>query len=229
MEITCTRCHQTVPDGNCFCSSCGLPQLVYTSDGAPGYSAAEPFTEAVRDAGSIHWRSAIRAAVILGVPAGILCSEPSPLSGFGLFWMAAAAAWAVVLYVRSEKPAWITMSAGARIGMVTGIMAGWLAFAISGGVLFVQRCFLHRAGELDSFWKTRVDMSQQLTSGFSMGDAAQAQAFHDQYGAWLLTPQGRAGMWAATLAVSSFFLLLFALCGGALGARMVARSRRPEI
>jgi hypothetical protein len=229
MEITCTRCHQTVHDGNCFCPTCGLPQLVYASDGAPAAAQSEPWTDAVRDAGSIDWKAAMRAALILGVPAGMLCSEPSPLSGFRLVWMGSAAAFAVVLYVRQQRPAWITAGAGARIGLVTGIMAGWLAFAISGGWLFAQRFLLRQGDQVEAFWKNHVELSQQLTAGFAAGDPAQAAAFHAQYGAWLLTPQGRAGMWAATLLMSSCFLVIFAMCGGALGARLMARSRRPEI
>jgi hypothetical protein len=229
MEITCTRCHQTVEDGNCFCPHCGLPQLVYASDGATVAAPNEPWTETVRDAGSIDWKIALRAALILAVPAGMLCSEPSPLSGFGLLWMVTAAAWTVILYVRQQRPAWITAGAGARIGMMTGILAGWLAFAISGGALFVRRFLLHQGAAIDADWKGYVERSQQLTAGFTAGDPAQTAAFHAEYGAWLLTPQGHAGMWAATLTMSSCFLLLFAMAGGALGARMVARSRRPEI
>ena len=67
----------------------------------------------------------------------------------GLFWMAAAAAWAVAIYVRGQRPAWITVGAGARIGLVTGLLAAWLAFSISGATLFVDRFVLQRLLEPD--------------------------------------------------------------------------------
>jgi hypothetical protein len=147
--------------------------------------------------------------------------------------MAVAAAYAVVLYVRSQQPAWVTIGAGARIGLVTGLVAGWVAFGISAGTLFVQRFVLHQSGQIDAEWKSRVELGQQMaeqvTNGMAPADAAQAQAARAQFQAWMLSPEGHAGMEAFRYAASAFFLLFFAAAGGALGARLLARSRRPEI
>jgi len=155
MEITCIRCHQTVEAENCYCPSCGLPQLVYAADGS-SYGEAQPeqLNEVVRDASEVDWKQALRVAVMLAIPAGLLSSAVSPLGFFGLVWMATAAAWAVALYVRSQRPAWVTIGAGVRIGLVTGLLAGWLAFGISGGALFVERDVLHHSGQIDAEWKT---------------------------------------------------------------------------
>jgi hypothetical protein len=233
MEITCHRCHQTVLAENCYCPTCGLPQLVYASDGPPGQAPAEQWNEALGDASSIHWKQAIRYSLLLAVPAGFLSSGISPLGFFGLLWMFTAAMWTVVLYMRSQRPAWITIGAGARIGLVTGILAGWLAFSISGSVLFVERVVLHQSSQIDAEWKNRVEASQQLTqqwtSGAGTGDAAQAQAVRAQVEAFMLSPEGHAGMEAFGFACNAVFLLFFAIGGGALGARMLARSRRPEV
>ena len=233
MEITCTRCHQTIQAENCYCPSCGLPQLVYAPDGAPGQALPERLNEPVRDASSVDWKPGLRAAVLLAIPAGLLSSGLSPVGVLGLFWMAAAAAWAVVLYVRSQKPAWITIGAGARIGLVTGLLAGWLAFSISGGTLFVERYMLHQSSQIDGEWKSRVDTSQQLTqqwtSGMNTADAAQAQATKTQIQNFMLTPEGHAGFESFGFAINTIFLLFFAAGGGALGARLLARNRRPEI
>jgi len=229
MEITCQRCHQTLHAENCYCPSCGLPQLVYTTDDTSGPAAPERWTGAVLDASMVNWKPAVRAALLLAVPAGLLTSGISPVGMLGLFWMAGAAAWAVNLYVRSQRPAWITMGAGARIGLVTGLLAGWMAFTVSGGALFVQRYVLHQTSQLDSEWKTRVDLSQQMTeqlaSDMGVTDKAQEQAQK----AWMMSPEGHAGIETFGFASSALFLLLFAAGGGALGARMLARSRRPEI
>lgn len=233
MEITCSRCHQAVQADNCFCPTCGLPQLVYAPESSDGQAPAERWTDAVRDASVVDWKPAMRAALLLALPAGLLSSGLSPLGFFGLFWMAAAAAWAVVLYVRGQRPAWITVGAGARIGLVTGLLAAWLAFTISGGALFVQRFVLHQSSQIDSEWKTRVDTSQQMTqqwtSELEPSDAAEAQSVRTQVEAWMLSPSGHAGIETFSLAFNAVFLLFFAAGGGALGARLLARTRRTQV
>jgi hypothetical protein len=233
MEVTCTRCHQAVLADNCYCPACGLPQLVYPADATPGEILPERWDGTGRDASSVDWKPALRAALMLAVPAGLLTSGVSPLGALGLLWMAIAAAWAVALYMRSQKPAWITLGAGARIGLVTGLLAGWLAFGISGGALFVQRFVLHQSNQIDAEWKTRVligqQMAEQLTSGMTPADAAQAQAFRAQFQVWMLSPEGHAGMEVFQFATNVFFLLFFAAAGGALGARLLARASKQEV
>jgi hypothetical protein len=44
----------------------------------------------------------------------------------------------------------------------------------------------------------------------------------------LLSPEGRAGLILTGMLVLEIALLVFAAAGGALGARMMARTRRPE-
>lgn len=228
MEITCNRCHQPVEVESCYCPTCGLPQLVYSSEGGAETAQPEKWNEAVRDAGSVDWKPALRTAILLAIPAGLLSCGISPVGVLGLFWMSAAAAWAVTLYVRSRRPSWITMGAGARIGLVTGLIAGAVAFAVSGGALFVQRFVLHQAGAIDSEWNSRVEASHQLTQQLAaqMGvlDAARLQAQK----ALMMSPEGHAGIEAFGMASNALFLLLFAAGGGAMGARLLARSRRPE-
>jgi hypothetical protein len=223
MEITCSRCHQPIQDGSCFCPSCGLPQLVYTDENPNGPGQAEPWTSAVRDASTVNWRAALRASLMLAVPAGLLCSLLSPVSILCLFWMGAAAAWTVLLYVRNQQPAWITIGAGARIGLVTGVLGGWTAACASGVSLFAMRYFLHRGQVFDNFWENIVgqQMTQQWTS---MGVDAQTIA---QVRAWWLSPAGRAGWVLSAILMLVFGLLLFSVVGGAIGARMLFRRRRP--
>ena len=233
MEITCTRCHQPVLAENCFCPTCGLPQLVYTGEGPDPQVAAERRSTPARDASMVDWKPAVRAALTLAVPAGLLCSAASPVGVFGLVWMGAAAAWAVVLYIRRQQSAWLTIGAGARIGLVTGLFAAWLAFSVGGCALFVQRFVLHRASQMDTDWKTRVtasqEMAQEWTAGMGPTEASEAKAVRNQVMSWMLSPWGQAGIEAFSIAFNSMFLLFFAVCGGALGARIMARRRRPEI
>jgi hypothetical protein len=217
MEITCSRCHQTVQAENCYCPVCGLPQLVYATDGAPGQAQQERWNEATRDASSVDWKPALRAALMMAIPAGVLSSEASQAGHLGLI----------------QRPAWITLGAGARIGLVTGLMGAWLAFAVSGGALFVDRFVLHQSSQMDAVYKTYVDaLRQQTHEKMAMMGPADATEFRLElapFKAAILSPEGHAGIWAGSIAVSSLFLLLFAVAGGALGARLLARTRRPEV
>lgn len=229
MEVTCTRCHQPLPPDSCFCPSCGLPQLVYAADESEPASEPQRWHEVARDASAVDWRAAVRVAMILALPAGLLCCGISPAGILGLFWMSAASAWAVILYVRGQKPAWITVGAGARIGLVTGIIAGFLAFSITGAALFIERFGLHQAATIDADWKVRVDesnqMTQQLMGQMGMADPTQLLAQKN----FMMSPEGHAGIEAFGMVGSSIFLLMFAAAGGALGARLQARTRRPQI
>ena len=234
MEITCNRCHQAVKAENCFCPSCGLPQLIYTAEAPNGQGQNERWNDAVRDASMVDWKPATRLALILAIPAGFLSSGLSPVSFFGLFWMAAAAAWAVMLYVRGQRPGWITTGAGARIGLVTGFLAAWLAFTVAGGTLFVQRFLLHNGAETDGlynnyFMEAVQQAMQQSLSQMQPADASRAQTMWAHLQAWMLSPWGRAGIWSLAFGINSFMLLFFAAGGGALGARISARMRRPEV
>jgi hypothetical protein len=234
MEINCQRCHQALEESATFCPSCGLPQLVYTAEAGNAPGQPERWTEAVRDASMVHWKPAMRVAVMLAVPAGLLSSSSSPVSFFGIFWMAIAASWAVTLYVRgNDGTAWITAGAGARIGLVTGLVAAWLAFAASGGALFVQRYALHNSAQVDRDWTSRVDASQQMTAqwqaGLSGTDANEAKTLRTQIEAWMKSPWGHAGIESFGFALNALMLVLFAAAGGALGARMTARMRRQQL
>ena len=225
MEITCTRCHQTVQTDDCYCPACGLPQLLYTAEGVPGQAQPEQWNEAVRDASEVEWKPALRAALMLAVPAGLLCSLFSPVNIFGLLWMSVAASWAVVLYMRSQRPAWITVGAGARIGLVTGLLGAWMAAAATGITLFVMRFFLHQGKEFDQTWQTLINdqVSRQWTAAGV--DAPSVAA----YRAWLLSPEVRAGLMLGFILFLMVVLILFAVSGGALGARLLARTRKPEV
>ena len=187
----------------------------------------------MRDAASIDWKPGLRAALAIAVPAGLLSSGISPLSALGIFWMAGGAAAAVTIYRRSQRPAWITLGAGARIGLVTGLIGGWIAFGASGVWLFVQRVILHQAGQVDSLYQAFLDAFEQKAhesiASMAAADAAQLQTTLAQIQASLTSPEGHAAVWAFSLAFNCAFLVLFAVAGGALGARMIARRRQPEV
>src|SRR5947209_1772722 len=154
MESTCSRCHQAVNAESCYCPTCGLPQLVYASDENAPQAQQEKWTgTASADSGAVQWRPALRAAMLMAVPAGLLSCGVSPVGTLGLFWISAAAAWAVMLYVRGQRPGWITTGSGARIGFVTGLIAAWIAFAATGFSLFAMRDVLGQGRSIDDVWQ----------------------------------------------------------------------------
>jgi hypothetical protein len=136
-----------------------------------------------------------------------------------------AAYWAVVLYVRSQRAAWITVGAGARIGLVTGVVGSWTAAATTGVTLFAMRFLFHNGKFIDDFWLDFVNqqMAQQWAT---MGVDAPTIVLLK---AWLLSPEGRAGFMMGGVLFLMGGLLLFAVGGGALGAKLLARTRRPEV
>jgi hypothetical protein len=229
MEITCTRCHQAVDADSCYCPTCGLPQLVYATDATTGQAPQqEKWNEAIGDASVVAWKPALRVALLLAIPAGLLSSEVSRAGALGLFWMVAAAAWAVTLYVRSQHPAWITTGAGARIGIVTGLLSAALAFSVTGLWYFVARSVFHEGHALDEQWRMFADAVYDLTQKFwaqvGFQDHGEALAQKNK----MLSPEGHAGWVTFFIAAREVFLVLCAAAGGAMGARVLARSKRTQ-
>lgn len=233
METTCTRCHQAIPADGLYCPACGLPQLVYAGEDVFAPAQTGAWTDVIRDAGSVDWKQALRVVLLLAVPAGLLSSELSPVGIFGLFWIAVAAAWAVALYARRQRAAQrsfsVTIGAGARIGLATGIIAGWCTFAASSASLFVTRFLLHQGKDFDNLWKSRVaDMSQQWQAVSAANPDPQAAALFKSLAAWFLSPEGKAASTLGGLVMLETLLLIVAVVGGAIGARMIAGSPRRQ-
>jgi hypothetical protein len=223
MEVTCSRCHQTVQPADCFCPFCGLPQLVYTTDGSAGTGQPERAGEPVGDASTVNWKAALRLALMLAIPAGAICSMFSPVGVFGLPLMAAAGAWAVALYMRGRRPAWITIGAGARIGLVTGILGSWAAAFTTAVSLYAMRFWLHHGSAIDDAWLAQINFSTQklATMGFDAQQIANNRTM-------MLSPEGHAGSMLMDTAILALIVLGFSVAGGALGARFLGRPRRME-
>ncbi len=201
-----------------------MPQLVYAADENSEQNQGELGGMPVRDAASVDWKPAMRAALALAIPAGILCSMLSPVSIFGLLLMGGTGAWAVANYLRRAQPAWITIGAGARIGLVTGLLGGWTAAFATGATLFSMRFFFHQGSSFDGLWENLVN--QQLSQQWaSMGID---QHTIELTKAWMLSPAGRAGWVIGTVGLLSAVLMLFAVAGGALGARFLGRPQRSQ-
>ncbi len=247
MIPACIRCGESLRENDRFCAICGMPQLVCPSGEWTDASSADSSLASVAGPAldprglsetGISWRIALNAAILLGIPAGVLCSGLSTIGQSpSILSMLAAAAWAVVLYGRRARPGWITMGMGARIGFVTGLVAAWLTLFVNGAALWLQRFPLHQGAQMDAEWSSLVvrlmdqvtQMNHQMAAqpGFSSQDAAQMVHF---WSTLLQSPQGRAGFTLFAYLFAAFLLLLFAVLGGVLGTRLLpAERRRPRV
>lgn len=218
-----------------------MPQLVYIEAESPvpaqEDSVLQESNGAARglgvQAGGIAWRPAVKFALLLSIPAALLCSGLIPLGqSLAMLWMTGAALWAVGLYFKRARPGRITMGAGARIGLVTGLFASWLTLSVNGVALWISRFLMHQGGEMDSLWATEVEKSLELSKqmvgqmGMTSAQAAQSTQFSK---AWMLSAEGRAGIALSTFLAGAVFLVGFAMIGGALGARLLAQPRRTGV
>jgi hypothetical protein len=179
----------------------------------------------VRDAGSVDWKPALRAALLLAIPAGALSFGLSVVGLLGFVWMAVAGAWAVAIYMRSQRPAWITIGAGARIGLVTGLLGAWAAAATMSVSLFAMRFFFHQGKVFDDFWQiqmTEKASQQWAASGIDAQTILVTKAL-------LNSPEGRGGVTFGIMLFLVLALVIFATAGGALGARLMGRTRQPVV
>jgi len=240
LEATCQRCHETLREADRYCPVCGLPQLTYIASEAPlaplGEENAQNHGDATISraamAEGIDWRPALKASLILAVPAGVLCSGLIPVGqSLGMLWIIGAAAWAVSLYSKRTRPGWLPMGSGARIGLVTGLFASWLTLSVNGISLWVARFVLHQGSQMDSLWQNEVETSLQTSQqmvaqmGMTSAQAAQSTQFSR---ALMLSAEGRAGIAVSTFLGGAVFLVFFAMIGGALGARWLVQPRRPS-
>jgi hypothetical protein len=175
----------------------------------------------------------LKAALVLAIPAGVLCSAVTPVgASLGLFWMGGAAAWAVGLYFKRTRPGRISLGSGARIGLITGLFASWLTLSLNGILLWAGRFILHQGGQMDSMWVAEVNNSLQLSKqmvsqmGLTTAQAAESTRLSQT---WMLSPEGHAGIALTTFVAGAVFLLCFAMIGGALGARFLAQPPRPSV
>lgn len=238
MELTCQRCHESLRAADRYCPVCGLPQLIYSAEDFPvKLHGDEGPMGLLTVPGGVAWRPAFKAILLLAIPTGLVCSGLTPAGQsiiLGLMWITGAAAWAVALYARSTGSGWISAATGARIGLVTGLVASWLSFGVNGVSLWVSRYMLHQGGELDAVWAAAVEKgfarNQEMVTDMGMAGAQSAQALQmaHYFRGFMLSPEGRAGFALGGLAIFAVLLLVFATMGGAVGARLLTQPKRPS-
>lgn len=223
MELVCHRCGGAVQESEPFCPHCGAPQLRYEAPEGPAHApvaSAQRFN--VRSPDSVHWRDAIRAAAIISVPAGLLSSRLG-LQAIWAVWLILGGMTVISIY-RRRTGTMPTGRMGWRIGVVLGLFTAVISNVVDGVSLMVQRFAFHQGAVLDQSYHQAVQLSSKMYLDlFASSNPEMATAIAKAQHFWF-TPAGAAAMMLINAAGMAFFMLIFAAAGGALGARLTAKS-----
>ena len=225
MKLPCHRCENTLDSEASFCSQCGAPQLRFTPQEPSALQEASAEGGRVHvppgnDREGIQWKAAIQIAALVSLVVGLLSSI---LAVGSLLWVLSGAVLVVALYHRRVPYTVLQPGLGARIGVVTGTMTAAIAVAGNTLLLLVQRYGLHQGKLLDD---TLARTFQQAMSRADVGAGAQTQMTAAI--AFMLSPEGRAGMVLLGMAFIAFIILILSIVGGVLGARFYRSASAPR-
>ena len=215
MEHPCHRCGTAVEDGVLFCQNCGAPQIrVVAPESSNETSPHLPFDAAQRATLSgeiyfdgrpqISWSDALRAAVICGVLEALFS-----LFGLGII---AGGVLCVALYRRRQSQAPITLGMGARLGAITGGIAGlFVTVVMSVGVL------AFRTGD-----QIRQQIYDAIEKAAARNPTPQAQEMLQYF----KSPEGFAAMLAVVFLMTLVIFIVLSAFGGMLGATLFNKKAR---
>lgn len=224
MEQVCHRCGATVHASDPFCPQCGAPQLRYE---APEEPASAPVNEparhfTTRSPEAIRWRDAIRTAALIAIPSGLLSSRLG-IEGIWVIWILAGG-MAVASMYRKHIGAPLTGRMGWRIGALLGLFSAVIAAAADGVSLVIQRFALHQGAALDQRYRDAMQLMTKMYGDLFANSNPDVIAAIKRLDYFYLTPAGKATVALSGAAEAAFFMLIFAGVGGALGARLSAKS-----
>lgn len=224
MEQVCHRCGVTVHESDPFCPHCGAPQLRYEAPEEPTSSSASAPARhfATRGPEAIRWRDAIRAAALIALPTGLLSSRLG-LAGIWAVWLVAGGVVVISIY-RKRTGTLLTGRMGWRIGALLGLFTAVIASATDGISLVVQRFALHQGAALDQRYRDAMQLMTRMYGDMFANSSPDVVAAINKMQHFYLTPAGAATVALSGAAEATFFMLIFAGVGGALGARLTARS-----
>jgi hypothetical protein len=209
MPEFCT-CGSKLPPDALFCHKCGKPQreiVVPETNEAPPPPTVQEFapTPAVLmdlQPPSFHNPAAVRVALIVAVSATVLSMTLLPLVSWPL-----AGFFAVFLY-RKRTGSSLNVGAGARLGMITGVLMAAMSTVVV-SLVWLPAAFSGRLGtlmqeQMKNFPGRDPMAMQQMMKSLSGSDMAFALVF------------GLVGVFVLITGLS--------MAGGALGAKFVGRS-----
>ncbi len=165
--------------------------------------------------GSLRGRSAIRAALLAGVIAGL--GSMIPFMPFIILCMVAAGGMSVAFYSRREPDATVLP----RTGLKVGALAGLVGFLLNASMSTLSMLSAASRAALRTEMMTRLQEAMGSTSDPATLDMLR------RIGDQLSTPRGLAFVFTLGIAVLAVFFVAFGGLGGAIGAFLFGR-REPS-
>lgn len=208
MPEFCSCGAQLAPDA-LFCHKCGKAQReLVTPDvqvnNIPALemppAEAPRRVDAVRQAVSFHNPIAMRIALLVAMSATVLSMTILPILSWPL------AGFFAVFFYRRRTGSILNVGAGARLGMITGVLMGAM-FTIVLSLLWLPAAF---TGQLST-------IMQEQAKSFTRDPAAMQQLFRSMTGAQMAV--------GLVFSLGVFFVLItgLSMAGGALGAKLGRR------
>jgi hypothetical protein len=227
MSVLCHRCAASLSASDLFCPNCGSPQVRFEprEEGESAYASTRP-TQLTAPSQGISWRDAITAALIVGIPAGVL-SAISVLAWGCCLWVVGGAVLCIGLY-RKRAPAFhLDTRSGLRIGALAGIIAAYASVAATAAWRAFARFVLHQGAAIDKFYDTFIQQSFNQQSALFVQSNAETQAQLKASLHFLLSPSGRAAYTLMYSAITASGIVLFSALGGVLGVRLYTGRKGP--
>jgi hypothetical protein len=223
MNALCHRCGTSLSASDLFCPSCGAPQVKFDPqpESESGYASPSPIRPPLPAQG-VSWKDAVKAALIVAVPGGIL-SAISVLSWGCCLWVVGGAALAIGLYQKWAPGFQLDARSGLRIGALAGLVAAYTSVAATAIWRVFSRFVLHQGADIDRAYEAA--MQQVSASAAQSNPEAQAQLKTILH--LLMSPDGKAGLILWSSVLSAFGIVLFSALGGVLGVRLFAARKRP--
>jgi hypothetical protein len=221
MEQPCYKCGQAIEEGIPFCPHCSAPQIrVIVAEPVP--VPAIPAEPSVASASALpasatvpvlalpmSWSGAIKPCALAALVACLLMALGLNL----LVAMISVGFLAVVFYRPQRRDAAIKAGTGARLGALSGLL--W--FAISSIYEALVVILFHKGDEL------RKELLAAIAQAASRSSDPQTLAVFDR----LKTPEGLQFMMIFFIVFGFFMAILLASLGGALGASLFGRQKKP--
>ena len=222
MEFVCHRCSATLDPDAFYCQNCGAPQVRFVpqdenAESANGNAAdGTSFSLDAERSGSIDWKAAIQIAAFVALGVGILSTL---LAAASVLWVVIGAIVVIRIYHRHHPHAPLGRQAGARIGVLVGLLAAAVALAGNAVFLIIQRYGMNQGKLIDTQLTSIV--KQAAARAASMDPQAPVAAFTSFW----LSAEGRIGLILLTMGFLSALIVLFAIAGGVLGAQIYRSPR----
>jgi hypothetical protein len=232
----CSRCqsvlHREDEGTLIFCWNCGAPQVQLSEElrdqidkqiagQQAGPSMLDPLP-VTSPADSIIWRGAIQCAGLAGAIAAVfalIALALPPVDILWLFWVVGSPAFVLALYSSRFRQTRVTVSFGARLGLLSGLAILLATATLNTVHLLLMRFLFHSMAQIDA---QMAEVYANLHAAFVGHGGIQTKPLLDMIG----IPEIRAGFVLSSVAISFGVYLLFSAMSGAFAGYLRARSPR---